>query len=202
MGIYEGYPLCHGLWPLIHRVGESFLSSCAEFCKRQRVSLSFFYLSRGCPLSPLLYVIASEVLAASIRANPQISGLSIPGFPPLSPISQYTDVTLLILTSENSIKACFEVYTLFQAAHGAKLNQAKSKGLWLGQWVGQTDPPVALDWSPTKLKILGVFVGPGDLEEENWCPRPGVVCGATHPHAPLGTCILSNEVDTCTQSLM
>ncbi|PFX16157.1 Transposon TX1 uncharacterized 149 kDa protein [Stylophora pistillata] len=99
--------------------------------------------------------------------------------------AQYTDDTLLILTSENSIKACFEVYTLFQAAHGAKLNQAKSKGLWLGQWVGRTDPPVALDWSPTKLKILGVFVGPGDLEEENWCPRPGVVCGATHPHAPL-----------------
>ena len=168
-------------------MGESFLSSCAEFCKRQRVSLSFFYLSRSCPLSPLLYVIALEVLAASIRANPRISGLSIPGFPPLSPISQYTDDTLLILTSDNSIKASFEVYTLFQAAYGAKLNQAKSKGLWLGQWVGPTDPPVALDWSPTNLKILGVFVGPGDLEEENWCPHLGVVCGVTHPHARLGT---------------
>ena len=54
---------------------------------------SFFSLSRGvrqgCPLSLLLYVLVSEVLAANIRANPRIVGLSLPGLPaPLSPISQ------------------------------------------------------------------------------------------------------------------
>ena len=32
-------------------------------------------------------------------------------------------------------------------------------------------PPVALDWSSAKLKILGVFIGHGNLEEENWHPR-------------------------------
>ena len=37
--------------------------------------------------------------------------------------------------------------------------------------IGRTDPPVSLDWSPTKLKILGVFLGIGDLEEANWHPR-------------------------------
>ena len=41
---------------------------------------------RGCPLSPLLYVLVSEVLAVNIQANPRITGLSIPGS--LSPISQ------------------------------------------------------------------------------------------------------------------
>ena len=44
---------------------------------------SFFSLSRGvrqgCPLSPLLYVLVSEVLAVNIRANPRIVGLSLPG---------------------------------------------------------------------------------------------------------------------------
>ena len=40
--------LCHRLWPLIHRVGESFLSSCAEFCKCQWVSLSLFLSVAGC----------------------------------------------------------------------------------------------------------------------------------------------------------
>ena len=32
-------------------------------------------------------------------------------------------------------------------------------------------PPVALDWSCAKLKILGVFISHGNLEEDNWRPR-------------------------------
>ena len=136
---------------------------------------SFFTLSRGvrqgCPLSPLLYVLVSEVLAASIRSSPRISGLCLPGSSPLSPISQYTDDTSLILCSDDAIKASFEVYSLFEKASGSKLNQSKSKGLWLGGWSGRVDPPVALEWNSVKIKALGVFVGIGNLEEDNWRPR-------------------------------
>ena len=62
----------------------------------------FFVLSRGvrqgCPLSPLLYMQVSEVLAVNIRANPRITGLSILGSrTPISPISQYADDTSLIV---------------------------------------------------------------------------------------------------------
>ena len=135
-----------------------------------------FSLSRGvrqgCPLSPLLYVLVSEVLAVSIRANPRICGLSLPGVPsPLSSISQYADDTSIIVTTDDAIKATFETYSIFEQGSGSKLNLAKSKGLWLGSWSGRQDPPVSLDWSSTKLKVLGVFIGAGDLEEVNWRPR-------------------------------
>ena len=140
---------------------------------------SFFNLSRGvrqgCPLSPLLYVLVSEVLAVNIRCNPHISGLCLPGFAPLSPISQYADDTSLILLSDRAINASFEVYSLFEKASGSRLNQSKSKGLWLGGWSGRADPPVALDWNSVKIKALGVFVGIGDLEEDNWRPRISAV---------------------------
>ena len=28
-----------------------------------------------------------------------------------------------------------------------------------------------ISWSSIKVKVLGVFLGPGNLEEENWRPR-------------------------------
>ena len=117
----------------------------------------FFCLSRGvrqgCSLSPLPYVLACEVLAVNIRSSPHISGsrISLPGAPPLSPISQYADDTSLILSSDDTIRATFETYDLYEKASGSKLNRSKSKGLWLGSWRGRTDPPVALDWTSLKL---------------------------------------------------
>lgn len=136
---------------------------------------SFFNLSRevrqGCSLSPLLYVLYAEVLACTIRSNPAITGLVIPGMAPLPVVSQYADDTSLIVTSDSSIEAVFKSYSLFEKGSGSKLNLSKSKGLWLGSWSGRTDPPVALLWSSVKLKVLGAFIGPGDLEEDNWRPR-------------------------------
>ena len=72
---------------------------------------------------------------------------------------------------DDAIIAAFETYALFEQASGSKLNQSKSKGLWLGGWCGRVDPSVASDWSSSKLKVLGVFIGVGDLEADNWCPR-------------------------------
>ena len=42
-------------------------------------------------------------------------------------------------------------------------------------WRGRLDPPVDLDWSSFKLKVLGVFIGIGDLIEDNWRPRINAV---------------------------
>lgn len=111
-----------------------------------------------------------EVLAVNIRSNPRIPGLCLPDSTVLSPISQYADDPSLICTLDDSIKAVFETYALFEKASGAKLNQSKSKGLWLGSWSGRSDPPVPLDWTSVKIEVLGVFIGVGNLEEANWRP--------------------------------
>ena len=63
------------------------------------------------------------------------------------------------------------MFSLYERGSGAKLNLDKCEGLWLGSWNGRTDAPVDISWSSVKVKVLGVFLGPGNLEEENWRPR-------------------------------
>ena len=113
----------------------------------------------------------AEVLACSIHANTRIKGLCLPGSSdPLSLISQYADDTLLVVCSDDAIHACFEVYDVYECGSGSKLNLSKSKGLWLGPWANCSDPPVTLDWSSVKIKVLKVFLGPGNLDDVNWNP--------------------------------
>ena len=135
-----------------------------------------FKLSRGvrqgCPLSPLLYVLVAEVLACNICSSGLISGLSLPGSSSSLPVvSAYADDTTLVVSSVPGILAVFDVYSLYERGSGAKLNFGKCEGLWLGGWNGRTDSPVNITWSSVKVKVLGVFLGPGNLEEDNWRPR-------------------------------
>ena len=89
----------------------------------------------------------------------------------MSPISQYADDTSLVVCSDYAIWASFEVYSVYKRGLGSKLNMSKSKGLWLRSWAGRSDPPVSLERSSAKIKVLGVFIGPGNLDEDNWRPR-------------------------------
>ena len=98
--------------------------------------------------------------------------MSLPGGVSLLPVvSQYADETSLIVVSDDSIKAVFDTYAVFELGSGSKLNLSKSKGFWLGCWSGRLDPPITLEWTSGMIKVLGVFIGIGDLEEANWRPR-------------------------------
>ena len=129
-------------------------------------------MRQGCLLSPLLYVLVAETLPGNVRFSPRIPGLCLPWLPlEVSPAHHYADDTTLILSRDDSIKAVFDNYSLFEKASGSRLNQSKSKGLWLGSWVGRLDPSVSVHWSPSKLKILEIYVGLSNLDEDNWGPR-------------------------------
>ena len=81
----------------------------------------------------------------------------------------------MVVSSDDAIWASFEVYSVYERGSGSKLNMSKSKGLWLGSRAGRSDPQVSLDWSSAKIKVLGVFIGPGNLDEDNWKPRIAAV---------------------------
>ena len=125
---------------------------------------------QGCPLSPLLYVLASEVLSTQVRKCQHIEGFLLPGAGGLqNKISQYADDATCILKSEKSLGNLLKVVHRFELGSGAKLNTSKSEAMWLGRWRANTAAPFGLKWV-SKIRILGVFFSNGlvCVDNDNW----------------------------------
>jgi len=91
-------------------------------------------------------------------------------------VSQYVDHNSLIVTANDSIKAVFDTYSVFEHGFGSKLNLSKSKGLWLGGWRRHLDTPISLEWTSDMIEVLAVFVGICNIKEEaNWRPQINAV---------------------------
>ena len=76
-------------------------------------------------------------------------------------------MTTVIALSDTAILEVFQVYACFEAGTGSKLNLSKCGGLWLGPWRFRTNPPVDIQWSSCKLKVLGVFISYDEMGEVN-----------------------------------
>ena len=125
---------------------------------------------RGCPLSPLLYVLVSEVLSTQIRKCCDIEGFRLPGAGGLQfKIAQYADDATLFVKTEFSLCRLLQVVERYERGSGAKLNTSKSEAMWLGRWRCNGASPFGLNWV-SKLRILGIYFSNGlvSVESENW----------------------------------
>lgn len=128
---------------------------------------------QGCPLSPLLYVLVSEVLSTQIRNCPDIVGFRLPGAGGLQfKISQYADDATNFVKTERSLYKLLKIVEQYEKGSGAKLNTTKSEAMWLGRWRANGATPYGLKWV-NKMRILGVFFTNGllSVENDNWKPK-------------------------------
>ena len=90
---------------------------------------------QGCPLSGMLFVVATEVLEQKIRRskNLMIKRIEIEynGSQEIK-LSQYADDTTALLSDSESVMQLFELLGLFERCSGLKINESKSELLWLG----------------------------------------------------------------------
>ena len=137
--------------------------------------------------SSLIYVMVAEVLACQIRKNTEIKGISIDGVE--KKIGGYADDTQCFVSKVESLGPLLGEIRLFERSSGAKLNQQKTEGLWLGTWRGRPDKPYGFTWKSTRIKVLGVWIGESSVKFANYEDRYSAILAKlrTWSHQPLSS---------------
>ena len=138
--------------------------------RRSRVFAVERSVRQGCPLSPLLYVLALEPLLRRLRdrtTNPALRGVPFAGRL-TARLSVFADDITVFVSRRLDIKAVKKAVSEYEQIAGAKVNFDKSEGLRLGAWRGSNTLPGPFHWSDGPVRILGVWFGPDLQLERNW----------------------------------
>ena len=121
----------------------------------------FFELGRGvrqgCPLSPNIFILCAEILAATIRKDTEIKWHSVGSTE--CTLSQFADDTTLILDgSQKSLERSLYILERFGEISGLKVNCEKTEILWIGSLKRSNQilcPDKNLAWASGKVKAWG-----------------------------------------------
>ncbi len=129
-------------------------------------------IRQGCSLSALLFILATEVLATSIKENEKIKGIKVDARGSIKEIKspQYADDTTLTLASHKVIKDALEQIESFTVVSGLKLNLAKTEAMGIGTEKGYAESESGIKWNNEAIRCLGVYIGHNKLlcQKHNW----------------------------------
>ena len=100
---------------------------------------------RGCPLSMLLYIVASVLLANFIIADTKIKGIQI-GSHEIKVVN-FADDTTIFLRDINCLDRTQTILELYEIASSSKINFSKSHAVWAGEYKNRYDQPGNMEWS-------------------------------------------------------
>ena len=111
---------------------------------------------QGDPLSPYLFILVVEIMAAQIRQEQDIEGLRIENM--VLKLLQYADDTNGLLKDEKSAEAFLRTVKDFGSYSGLRLNTDKTEAMWLGSYRNKVAKPLGILWPNKPLRILGVHM--------------------------------------------
>ncbi|KAF1328105.1 reverse transcriptase, partial [Globisporangium splendens] len=127
-------------------------------------------IRQGCPLAPLLFILAFEVLYRKIEASDEIHGVELQaaGCATEVRIGGYADDTTIYLSDPKDISAVFAILDKYGAASGLRVNRYKSAVL-----------PLNKEYSSTEESVSDIHV----LQREEHCRYLGIQVGQTPSNA-------------------
>ena len=119
-------------------------------------------VNQGCPVSPYIFLLCSEIMAHKIKENPLIKGLKFDGSEAVHTISQFADDTMLFLEFEEiSLQESVRVLMYIEQNTGLKISYEKTTVFRVGS-CKHTDAKFytckPLAWSDGDIDTLGVTV--------------------------------------------
>ena len=105
-------------------------------------------------------------MACPVRADARIDGFPLPCSNRLVKISQYADDTTVLVCSDDSLVALFQLFERYERASGARLNLRKYCGLLLDPWRARPPEilPIQLKWSSESIRVLGCRIHPSGTQ--------------------------------------
>jgi len=137
---------------------------------------NYFKVSRGvrqgCPLSPLLFVLAVEMVALKVRQDQLCRGIELLNGENAK-ISQFADDSTLILEDTRSLRNAMSIVNSFGVLFGLRLNQKKTKALWIGTSSKNKTKPLEFECPKDSNffsnfpKFLGTFLSHDEAGNDN-----------------------------------
>jgi hypothetical protein len=121
---------------------------------------------QGCPISPLIYVLSTELLSCKVRQSNKIQGIALP-FDSYERseirISTFADDTTIFVKTQNCINEVIDMFDKFERLCGLAVNHAKSDAIWIGSLKNNNFNVGNVNWklAPNNtVKILGMTFSP------------------------------------------
>ena len=89
-------------------------------------------IRQGCPLSPMLYILALEPFLGKLKASPALRSLTLPGSCEVARYTAYADDVSVLVTSSADVDEKSKEIERYVVVIGAKINREKSVDLRLG----------------------------------------------------------------------
>lgn len=137
-------------------------------------------IRQGCPLSPMTFVLALELLAIKIRNDPLIKGIKLPynsteneNINQIIKLAMYADDITMFLGSKSDLVNALNLVMKFTEISQLKINKTKSEAMWIGSMKNNIEQHCNITWK-NEIKVLGIiFRNDKTASEikENWTKR-------------------------------
>ncbi len=130
-------------------------------------------IRQGCPISPMCFILACEILSCYIRQTADIKGIKVPGGKEIR-ILQFADDTTIFLDKDVSLMNILKIIEMFSNISGLEINHSKTDAMWIGSTKNNVTTVGNVSWKTgldKYVKILGVKfsneISASDIDE-NW----------------------------------